>query len=144
MFEFLQEYGVQIIVASAGGMTLMVANRARSFLKHLTVDKIVDFAEQLVDRYTKDEESRDKLNTILTVVSNLPIVRKFFKDAQSQGLSLLDAKIHELEGKILDYEIKLENDVVSQKLRAKVMENIKQLKEDKAKLVALYEEQQGQ
>ena len=144
MIEFLQEYGVQILVASAGGMTLLVANRARSFLKHLTVDKIVDFAEQLVDRYTKDEKSRDKLNTILEVVSNLPIIKTAFGNVQNQALDLLDTKIHEIEGKILDYEIKLENDVVSQKLKTKVMENIKQLKEDKAKLVALYESQQTQ
>ena len=142
MIEFLQEYGAQILVAFAGGMTLTVANRARKFLKQLTVERIVEYTERLIDNYTKDEESREKLNTILEVVSGLPFVRKMFNNAQEKGLDILQSQIDQIENRIIDYELKLDNDVVSKELRAKVMENLNKLKEDKAKLVALYESQQ--
>ena len=142
MIDFLQEYGMQILVATAGGMTLLVANRARSFLKHLTVDKVVDYTEKLIERYTKDDKSRDKLNTIVGVVSNLPIIKSWFDKTQTSALDFVEAKIHELEAKIIDYQIKLDNGVISDELRKVVMENIEQLKKDKAKLVALYESQQ--
>jgi len=143
MIDFLTEHGIQILVATASGVTLLVANRARSFLKHLTVDKVVDFAESLIDRYTKDEKSRDKLNTILEVLSNLPFVKSKFGKGKEWAIDLLDSKIHDIDSKILDYQIKLDNDVVSQSLKTKVMEIIEQLKADKAKLVAIYESQQN-
>lgn len=137
MLDFVLEHGVQILGTVAFGLTSLVAMRARKFLKTLTVDKVVDFAQKLVDKYiSKDKE---ELNNIIEVIGSLPFVKTGFDKYKSQIDDYLAIKIDEIDEQILSWQVKIDNGVVSKELINDVYALIERLKKDKERLLALEE-----
>lgn len=138
MEEFIQVWGGQIALGAGGVMTFWVSNRARKFMNRLTEDKFVIYTQKLIDKYISNEEGKKKLNTILSVVSNLPVIHGALTMFIKKGKATLKSQIDVLEAQILDLQNKLDMDAVKDKQQ--FIDMIKRLEADKNELVKEYEE----
>lgn len=127
MIEFALENWLEILQGAGGVLLVTVGMKARKMLKTLTYDKVVVFAEQLIDRYI---DRPDKLNTILTVISGLPIVRNMF----NKGKDYADAYLMDLNAQILEWEFRINADMLTPEERAKAVQLIADLKQRQEKL----------
>lgn len=128
--EIFSTYVLPVLYGLGSLLLISVAGKAKKMLKTLTLDDVTDFAVKFIEKLTNKPAV---LAGFIKTIAGLDVTKKAFND----GKVLLVSQINLIESQIESIESKLNMGIYEDKDRAKAVQLLAALKQDKAELEKL-------